>query len=516
MLHELHRTEAPSSTRVSISTAVWIVMCRQPTMRAPTSGFAAPNSSRNAISPGISVSAIAISRLPQSASAMSATLWSVGAGIRSSPLAKRRQSRSRKIYTYLYIVNRVLSAGKNCSTENWRRKGAAPGVGERISTRPRSIKRKQQRDRPALITSGGQDAAISAVERRGRDRVDHVGVVGLLSPATGDGCFCPVWRADRTATAAPADLSGTADRDDPALPAHGHASAIRTDDIAGRRAEQRRHELCQCRPVRSAAAAGRDPATAALATGGLAARSLELERRTVRVAAGAICAAAGPDCELGPRLLAARPERLDLDRRSLGIRGSNAALTLARAGDSISGVRRGGRPPPHLGDRVGRRPPGQYRVDAVEREKTHRDPGLGRGTAEMRQQHYILQPEIARVHYRLSVIDIEPGVADMPALQSRDQCPVVHQCAAGGVHHDGSLRQQCNALRIEPVMGGRTARRIERQHLALRQKALVIIVKDCPLLEIGRQTGLVAVMHLHVEGMGHPRHLAADAAHAEG
>ena len=35
MLHELQRTVAPSSISVSISTAVWIVMCRQPTMRAP-------------------------------------------------------------------------------------------------------------------------------------------------------------------------------------------------------------------------------------------------------------------------------------------------------------------------------------------------------------------------------------------------------------------------------------------------------------------------------------------------
>ena len=74
MLHELQRTVAPRCIKVSISTAVWIVMCRQPTIRAPASGRAAPNSSRKAISPGISVSAIAISRRPQSASAMSATL----------------------------------------------------------------------------------------------------------------------------------------------------------------------------------------------------------------------------------------------------------------------------------------------------------------------------------------------------------------------------------------------------------------------------------------------------------
>ena len=74
MLHDDQRTVAPRSISVSISTAVWIVMCRQPTMRAPRSGFGAPNSSRNAINPGISVSAIAISLRPHSASPISATL----------------------------------------------------------------------------------------------------------------------------------------------------------------------------------------------------------------------------------------------------------------------------------------------------------------------------------------------------------------------------------------------------------------------------------------------------------
>jgi hypothetical protein len=34
MLHELQRTVAPSCINVSISIAVWIVMCRQPTILA--------------------------------------------------------------------------------------------------------------------------------------------------------------------------------------------------------------------------------------------------------------------------------------------------------------------------------------------------------------------------------------------------------------------------------------------------------------------------------------------------
>ncbi len=41
MLQLLQVTSAPSSASVSISTAVWIVMCRQPAMRAPVSGLRA-------------------------------------------------------------------------------------------------------------------------------------------------------------------------------------------------------------------------------------------------------------------------------------------------------------------------------------------------------------------------------------------------------------------------------------------------------------------------------------------
>jgi hypothetical protein len=74
MLQLVQVTSAPSSVSVSMSTAVWMVMCRQPAMRAPLSGFVEPYSARSAISPGISLSAIVISLRPQSASVMSLTL----------------------------------------------------------------------------------------------------------------------------------------------------------------------------------------------------------------------------------------------------------------------------------------------------------------------------------------------------------------------------------------------------------------------------------------------------------
>ncbi len=74
MLQLVQVTSAPSSVSVSMSTAVWMVMCRQPAMRAPLSGLDAPYSLRRAIRPGISLSAMPISLRPQSASLMSLTL----------------------------------------------------------------------------------------------------------------------------------------------------------------------------------------------------------------------------------------------------------------------------------------------------------------------------------------------------------------------------------------------------------------------------------------------------------
>ena len=57
LLQLLQVTSAPSALSVSISTAVWMVMCRQPAIRAPASGFDWPYFRRRAIRPGISCSA---------------------------------------------------------------------------------------------------------------------------------------------------------------------------------------------------------------------------------------------------------------------------------------------------------------------------------------------------------------------------------------------------------------------------------------------------------------------------
>src|SRR5579875_57566 len=85
MLQLAHRTCAPSAVSVSMSTAVCTVMCSDPVIRAPCSGWDSAYSARTAIRPGISCSASSISLRPNAASDRSATLNGSGAVDMRSP-----------------------------------------------------------------------------------------------------------------------------------------------------------------------------------------------------------------------------------------------------------------------------------------------------------------------------------------------------------------------------------------------------------------------------------------------
>src|SRR6478609_399129 len=112
MLQDAHRTVAPRATSVSMRTAVWIVMCSDPVMRAPRSGCASPNSRRVAIRPGISCSASWISLRPNAARDRSATLKSAPVG------------------TVVVVMGAPCGSGKRaCDRAGSCRDGGAQGVG---------------------------------------------------------------------------------------------------------------------------------------------------------------------------------------------------------------------------------------------------------------------------------------------------------------------------------------------------------------------------------------------------
>ena len=73
MLQLAQRTDAPSSTSVSMRMAVSMVMCSEPVMRTPLSGFKGPYFLRMAIRPGISCSETWMVLRPHSASVKSFT-----------------------------------------------------------------------------------------------------------------------------------------------------------------------------------------------------------------------------------------------------------------------------------------------------------------------------------------------------------------------------------------------------------------------------------------------------------
>src|SRR5580658_10146791 len=174
MLHEAQRTCAPSAFKVSINTAVWMVMCREPVMRAPRSGICAANSCRMAMRPGISVSAILISLRPHSASPKSLTRKSLGCLIAAfiDMLRKRRASCS--------------ACGFEFGGESAGLVGALPGEfrfltaempvgGGFLIDRPRQIEHFAQAERREIEVRAHQLGQARIGQFTGAESLDHDG-----------------------------------------------------------------------------------------------------------------------------------------------------------------------------------------------------------------------------------------------------------------------------------------------------------------------------------------------------
>merc|ERR1719253_2094135 len=95
MLHEAQRTSAPISASVSISTPVWMVMCREPVIRMPANGLDGPYSFMQFARPGDSWRARFSSLRPNSAWDISLTLDSVD--ILRGLVLERLKTRGRRL-----------------------------------------------------------------------------------------------------------------------------------------------------------------------------------------------------------------------------------------------------------------------------------------------------------------------------------------------------------------------------------------------------------------------------------
>ncbi len=168
MLQEAQRTCAPRATRVSMSTAVCTVMCREPVTRAPARGCASAYSLRIAIRPGISCSARVISLRPKSARERSATLKSC----RLSTVVIASCSSgfgSRWVRLVCAAADTGVPEGGHCHA----RVHAAQSVGGPLSLGRSAVgppdRHQQRRLAPSQATPGGR-AAPSPYPKRSRHR----------------------------------------------------------------------------------------------------------------------------------------------------------------------------------------------------------------------------------------------------------------------------------------------------------------------------------------------------------
>src|SRR3954453_6266466 len=175
MLQLAQRTSAPSEVSVSIRTAVWIVMCSEPVMRAPRNGCSPAYFSRSDMRPGISCCAGSISLRPYSARERSATLKSVLAAVVVVICPPLRGS--------VRLVRRLRRVPGGA------RASPAPSRASRRGGRPPgALPAPRARYRPPRASPPPRAAAWRTRRRRGRSRT---------GPAAHAGCEDAAARPDR-------------------------------------------------------------------------------------------------------------------------------------------------------------------------------------------------------------------------------------------------------------------------------------------------------------------------------
>src|SRR3990172_4355334 len=198
MLQLTQRTSAPSSTSVSISTAVCTVMCRLPMMRAPASGRLPRQRWRKAMSPGISCSARRISLRPQLARLGSFTLKGRRSAVAGIGVSRAAPHQPRWEPASFLDSDRVLEDRSGLST--FADPGSVPG--SRIGAEPvgTDLDYEFAVFRLGLLV-GGLALFVWGwrARRRGEARVERrlrLALLGVLA-ATAFGSYFYFWRFSR-------------------------------------------------------------------------------------------------------------------------------------------------------------------------------------------------------------------------------------------------------------------------------------------------------------------------------
>ena len=133
----------------------------------------------------------------------------------------------------------------------------------------------------------------------------------------------------------------------------------------------------------------------------------------------------------------------------------------------------------------------------------------------MRGQRHILHARERVIRReRLGVEYIEPGVADMAAVERPDERCLVDQGAARGIDQDRARFHPRDAAGVDDAAGAVVEGEMQRDHVGPRQQGVELDQRHARV----RARAAVPGDHLHADAARDPHHLAADAAepdHAE-
>src|SRR5207253_7495532 len=119
-------------------------------------------------------------------------------------------------------------------------------------------------------------------------------------------------------------------------------------------------------------------------------------------------------------------------------------------------------------DKIGRTPAVKCGQQIVAGERCHAQARLGGGASYMRHQNYIVHFEQRRRNLGLVLKDVKASPSDAPALQSLNQCGLLHDVSAGSIDeksrglYQSQLRARI-AYRVSAVSGTWTLKKSASQ-----------------------------------------------------
>ncbi len=159
----------------------------------------------------------------------------------------------------------------------------------------------------------------------------------------------------------------------------------------------------------------------------------------------------------------------------------------------------------------------QHRDKVVHRELRHGAAGGNAAAGDMRREHQPRRGQQRGVDGGLALEHIQPGGAQMAALQGVGERGFVHNAAAGDVDQRGAGLHLRQLGRTDEVIGGGAVGQRQQHMPTLAQQLGQLAITGAQIVfEVRGQPFAVVIEHAHIEAMRRtPRDGLADASHAD-